>query len=197
MAGGMALAPRRSVLDRVEGAIAAVNGRWHKLISWIFVAVVIAHWAEHLVQAFQIFVLDWPRPKALGAVGYLYPQLVKSEGLHYGYAIVMLAGLVLLRPGFVGRARRWWDVALVLQFWHHIEHLLLLGQATFHANLLGEPVPTSIAQFFFPRVELHLFYNVIVTVPMVIAMFYHRYPSVAEAKQATCTCAARRPALAA
>ena len=37
-------------------------------------------------------------------------------------------------------------------------------------------MPTSIAQLVFPRVELHLFYNTIVTIPMVVAMFYHLRP---------------------
>ena len=111
-----------------------------------------------------------------------------SEWLHYGYAIVMLAGLIVLRPGFTGRALLWWTIVLVIQFWHHIEHLLLLGQALAHTNLFGRPVPTSILQLFVTRVELHLFYNAVVFVPMLVAMYYHMYPPVGEKQQATCTC---------
>ena len=48
--------------------------------------IVLAHWAEHLVQAYQIYVMGWPRPKANGLVGLCYPWLIKSETLHYGYA---------------------------------------------------------------------------------------------------------------
>src|SRR3954470_7444056 len=90
-----------------------VNGPHHEAALRAFMVVVLAHWAEHLLQAFQIYVLGWPVPQALGALGYFYPWLVRSEVLHYGYAVVMLAGLWLLRRGFTGSAdRRWWMVAL-------------------------------------------------------------------------------------
>jgi hypothetical protein len=89
----------------------------------------------------------------------------------------MLAGLLVLRPGFQGRARQWWDIALGMQVWHHFEHALLQCQAIFGANLFGSPVPISIAQLVIPRVELHLLYNGMVFIPMVIAMYYHVYPS--------------------
>ena len=67
--------------------------------------IVLAHWAEHLLQAFQIYGLGWPVPQARGALGYFFPYLVTSEMLHYGYALVMLAGLWMLRPGFTGDER--------------------------------------------------------------------------------------------
>jgi hypothetical protein len=35
----------------------------------------------------------------------------------------------------------------------------------------GNAVPTSILQLWFPRLELHLFYNTVVFVPMVVAMY--------------------------
>ena len=109
--------------------------------------------------------------------------------MHYGYAIVMLIGIWLLRPGFVGTSRLWWNAALIIQFWHHIEHALLQGQAIAGQNLFGSPVPTSIAQLWIPRVELHLIYNTIVFIPMVIAMYYHMFPPPAEAAQMQCSCA--------
>ena len=43
-----------------------------------------------------------PVPQALSMLGFFYPWLVKSEVLHYGYALVMLAGLWIFRPGFTG-----------------------------------------------------------------------------------------------
>ncbi|MEX2457577.1 MAG: hypothetical protein WD770_01170 [Actinomycetota bacterium] len=153
----------------------------------MFVAV--AHWAEHLVQAFQIWGLGWERPAARGVLGLLFPWLVTSEALHYGYAIVMLVFLVALRPGFAGRARTWWNVALGIQFWHHIEHAILLGQAVFSANLFGKPVPTSIVQLAVMRVELHLFYNAAVFIPMVIAMWLHVRANDHERGAVSCTCA--------
>ena len=117
-----------------------------------------------------MWLLGWPRPEARGALGELIPWLVSSEWLHYMYALVMLVGIILLRPGFTGRARTWWTVALVIQVWHHFEHLLLLGQALAHHPLFGAAKPTSIIQLLFPRIELHMFYNGIVFTPMVIAI---------------------------
>jgi hypothetical protein len=149
----------------------ALNGMHHRRNVMLFMVVVLAHWVEHLFQAAQIWILGWPRPQAMGAVGELVPGLVTSEWLHYGYAIVMLVGIVLLRPGFTGTARTWWTVALVIQIWHHVEHLLLLGQALTDHPLFGAAQPTSIVQLIAPRVELHLFYNAIVFTPMVVAIY--------------------------
>lgn len=122
-------------------------------------------------------------------LGLAFPWLVTSEWLHYGYAILMLAGFWLLHKGFTGRARTWWNIALWIQVWHHIEHLLLLLQALTASNLMGKPVPTSIAQLLFPRVELHLFYNAIVFIPMVIAVVYHLRPNKEEREAMQCSCA--------
>ncbi len=171
------------------GFIDRLNARWHERALQIFTVIVLAHWAEHLAQAFQIYVLGWPPPAARGVLGLWFPWLVKSEALHYGYAVIMLAGIWLLRPGFVGKARTWWTVALVIQFWHHIEHALLQGQAIFAHNLFGSPVPTSIAQLWIPRVELHLIYNSIVFIPMVIGMYFHMFPPSGDAVHMRCSCA--------
>jgi hypothetical protein len=177
--------------DPSSGFLRRLNSEWHERASYAFLAIVLAHWAEHLVQAIQVFVLGWPRPQALGVLGLAFPWLVSSEALHYGYAIVMLIGLWLLRPGYQGRGRAWWTIALLIQFWHHIEHAVLQYQAIAHHNWFGSPVPVSFVQALFPkgRVELHLFYNAVVFVPMVIAMFYHLWPSEEERATASCTCA--------
>src|SRR3984885_13938350 len=166
-----------------------LNSQWHERALQIFMVIVLAHWAEHLVQAYQIWVMGWPRPKANGILGLWYPWLIKSEVLHYCYALVMLIGIWVLRKGFTGTGRKWWTVALVIQFWHHIEHLLLIIQATTHHNFWGKPVPVSVLQLFVPRVELHLFYNTIVFIPMVIGMYYHMFPPEGERRNLNCTCA--------
>lgn len=167
---------------------AALNGKHHMAAVTVFTLIVVAHWAEHLVQAFQIWALDTPRPQARGVLGEWFPWLISSEWLHYGYAIVMLAGLILLRAAFVGRARRFWDIALYIQAWHHFEHLILLIQATSGTTLGDGKVPTSILQLLFPRVELHLFYNAIVTIPMVIAVLLHLRPSKTDLADMHCSC---------
>jgi hypothetical protein len=165
-----------------------LNTQWHERALQVFMLIVLAHWAEHFAQAYQIWVLGWPRPMANGVLGLWYPWLIKSETMHYSYALVMLVGIWVLRAGFTGVARKWWTVALVIQFWHHIEHLLLIWQATTHHNFWNKPVPCSVLQLIFPRVELHLFYNTVVFIPMIIGVYYHMFPPEGEMRHARCTC---------
>src|SRR5271154_3769636 len=82
-----------------------LNSVWHERALQIFMAIVLAHWGEHLAQAYQIWVLAWPRPRARGILGLWFPCLIKSEVLHYGCALVMLIGIWVLRKGFTGPGR--------------------------------------------------------------------------------------------
>lgn len=176
--------------DRPDASlIERLNGSQHEVALRLFMVIVLAHWGEHLLQGFQIYVLGWPVPEARGLIGYFFPWVIESETLHYAYALVMLIGLWVLRNGFTGVLdRRFWTIALAIQFFHHIEHLLLILQSTTGYYLGGRPVPTSIAQLWIPRVELHLFYNTIVFIPMVVAMYYHMFPTSSEAAGQKCTC---------
>jgi hypothetical protein len=189
----MASTPAQAVRPDAQGSVREflrkINHEWHKPALQAFMVIVLAHWAEHLVQAFQIYVLGWPVPESRGVLGHWFPWLVKSEALHYGYALVMLVGLWTLREGFQGRSRTWWTIALWIQFWHHIEHALLQGQAIAGRNFFDSPVPLSVLQMWIPRVELHLFYNTVVFVPMVIGMYYHLFPPADEEPHRGCTCA--------
>lgn len=82
-------------------------------------------------------------------------------------------------------------LSFAIQFWHHIEHFLLQIQAIAHVNFWGSPVPVSILQLFFPRVELHLFYNTIVFIPMAVAMYMHLFPTPEEEAHYRCDCAVK------
>jgi hypothetical protein len=171
-----------------QGFYKKLNGAWHEKALYVYLAIVIAHWVEHILQAIQIWGMGWARPDARGALGLVWPWLVSSEWLHFGYAVVMLIGLIILRPGFVGRARMWWNISLGIQAWHLFEHALLFYQGQTKTFLWGSPVPTSVAQALgVPRPELHLFYNAIVFIPMVIGMYYHLRPPAGE-PPATCSC---------
>ncbi|MEU8323560.1 hypothetical protein AB0C33_34785 [Nonomuraea sp. NPDC048881] len=171
------------------GLLSALNTRYHKPALTLYLVIVLAHWAEHVAQAIQVYVLGWPLKEARGVLGMPFPWLVSSEWMHYGYALLMLIGLLMLRSGFTGRSRTWWNISLGIQIWHHLEHLLLLLQALTGNNLMGRPVPTSIIQLLVPRMELHLFYNGLVFVPMVVAMLLHRSPRPAERADMRCACA--------
>lgn len=144
----------------------------HKTKLKIFTGVMIFHWIEHWVQIFQLYMLHMPRCCAMGFVGQLFPVLMTTEWLHFGFAAITLAGIWWLLPGFVGRARDWWLLAWAISAWHLFEHTLLFVQAQSGHNLLHYPMPVSILQLVWPsyRAEIHLFYNTIVTIPMVIAM---------------------------
>lgn len=187
---------QQSQVQTVRGALKilvdVLNGPAHERTLYVYMAIVLLHWAEHLLQSYQVFVLGWSRPESGGLLGLWLPWLVKTELLHWGYAGFMLAGLIILRPGFAGLSRKWWTVSLVIQAWHLVEHTLLQGQAVVGQNLFGTQVPTSIAQLWVPRLELHLIYNAAVFIPMVIAMYFHLYPPRNEAPVA-CTCSRRSP----
>jgi len=49
---------------RSTGVIDRLNGPWHRRALQIFLAITLAHWTEHLLQAYQLWVLDWPRSHA-------------------------------------------------------------------------------------------------------------------------------------
>lgn len=170
--------------------LAHLNLRWHEVALYSFTAVVLAHWVEHLVQAVQIWALGWPRPEALGFLGLAAPGLISEEWLHWGYAVIMLVGFALLLPGMTGRARLWWKVALGIQVWHWVEHMLLFVQAQLDVTFFGGAVPTSVVQIWIPRAELHLLYNGLVTIPMVVAVIEHVWPRPHE-HRAACACSRR------
>ena len=79
-------------------------------------------------------------------------------------------------------------IAFWIQFWLHIEHLLLIAQATFHHNLMGKPVPFSVL-----RSSSHAsnFISSITRscIPIVIAVYDHMLPPEGERESALCTCA--------
>jgi len=175
--------------SRTRAGLDALNSQLHKVGLRVFLVIILAHWAEHLTQAIQIYVLGWPVPEARGVLGVPFPWLVTSEWMHYGYALIMLVGFILLRPGFTGKSRTWWNVTLGIQVWHHFEHLLLLVQALTGAFIAGQAVPTSIIQLIAPRVELHLFYNTLVTIPMIVAMVIHQRITKDDDPSVRCSCA--------
>lgn len=182
----------------LPSSLERLNGRWHRTALLVFAVVIVGHWAEHVAQAYQIWVLHYPKARALGLLGMLWPWLISSEWLHYGFALVMLVGLVLLLPGFQGRARVFWGIALGIQVWHFFEHQILLIQAQTHHYWFGAKAPTSVLQTLWPmgRPELHLVYNTLVTIPMIVALYFHMYPPLHE-RGASSACSCDRTARAA
>ena len=104
--------------------------------------IVLAHWSEHLLQAYQIYGLGWPVPEARGLLGYFYPWLIKSEVLHYGYALVMLAGLWLLHNFLDESHKLSQDIETPTgSYWHGLMHRREpdYGNAKYWFRRVGEP----------------------------------------------------------
>jgi hypothetical protein len=166
--------------DRMAILYQRLNGPLHAPALWIFMMIIVAHWMEHVLQIYQIYGLGWEPAVAGGVLGVIFPKLVESEILHFVYDFIQWAGIVVLRPGFKGRARTFWTVAMIAQTWHYIEHVLLMGQYLSGYYLFGAAKQTSILQYWFPRAELHFVYNLLVFIPMVIAVHYYVQPKLME-----------------
>lgn len=164
----------------------SLNDRYHAPALWIFMLIIVAHWMEHVLQIYQIYVLGWLPSEAGGLLGVMYPKLVESETLHFVYDFIQWAGIVVLRPGFRASARAftYWTVAMIVQTWHFIEHCLLMGQYLTGYYLFGAVHQISIGQIWFPRAELHFAYNLFTFVPMVIAVHYYLKPRLAALESA-------------
>ena len=158
-----------------------LNGRYHGPALWIYMIIIVAHWLEHVLQIYQIYALGWLPAQAGGLLGVIFPKLVESEVLHFVYDFIQWAGIVVLRPGFMRHARAlaYWTAAMVVQTWHFFEHILLISQYVSGRFLFGAARQISIGQLWFPRAELHFFYNLFVFVPMVIAVHYYLKPKLA------------------
>lgn len=143
---------------------------------FLFLAIVLGHWSEHVFQMIQIHILHTPRVHAMGMLGLFTHNMIAMEWMHFIYAAAMLIGLLALRNRYRGRARKWWNAATVLQALHLTEHVCLIYQAVTGHYWFGQSMPCTFVQSFFPhnRAELHLAYNLIVTLPMLNAMWIWR-----------------------
>jgi hypothetical protein len=155
--------------------IKLVNGKHYSKYLLVFNLIVLSHFAEHVTQIIQVYILHWERKQSLGLLGLWQPWLLHSEWLHYGHALFMLIGLYLLSFSVVSKAKWWWNLSVKLAFYHHIEHFIILSQAIAHYNLFNSSTPTSIVQAMgVPRIELHFFYNLMVLLPMLVSLYFSK-----------------------
>jgi len=140
----------------------------------VFLAVVLSqtlHMGEHVVQVFQLLVTDGNLTRSHGVIGRL-----DFETVHFAADTMMWLSLGVFIDLFRG-ANRWLWVSFAAVSLHQIEHLYLFW--IYHAHpaiyasggfagimgsggVIGSPLG---------RPYLHFTYNVIVTVPMVIALW--------------------------
>ena len=117
----------------------------------LYLSIVVIHFIEHLAQMFELYVLGYTRAESLGLIGLAFPLLVRSEWLHYWFAVFTLYGLLKYKFS---------PTAIYLQTSHLIEHTILLTQYLLAFS------PTGIGGIWFARIELHFIYNLIVLVAM-------------------------------
>lgn len=158
----------------------------------IFGALMIAHWLEHLFQAYQVYVMHMDRACALGMLGMKYPWLIRTESLHFGFALFTFVGIIYAGWHYFESkfATKMWALGLVTAAWHLFEHVLLFSQAVSHSYLFGRSQPISIIQLIVPRIELHLFYNSIITFFILFALveeyLYRKYTGFAKEHDEHC-----------
>ncbi len=147
-----------------------IHGAWHTPLLVLYMAVVLIHMSEHMLQMYQFAVLGWPRPASGGLLGLWVPQLAMAELLHFTYNLFQWMGLLVLRGGFRGRARTFWMLAFAFQCWHLFEHTLMQLQWLTGLYLYNATKTMNVLEIWVPRIELHFTYNMLVVIPTVIAV---------------------------
>lgn len=142
----------------------------HTRMLWLYVALVFGQWLDYLTQVYQVYILGWQLKAVSGLFGLWFPDLVEAEVLHFGYNLLLFVGIFLLRNGFRGHARTYWNLMMAVQTWHLMEHTLLQLQQLTRQYPFDATEPTGMLQLWIPRVELHFLYILAVLVLMSIAI---------------------------
>jgi hypothetical protein len=141
-------------------------------LFYVLVVTQIGHLFEHVAQVTQIHVFHLAGANARGIFGTL-----DLEWVHFIWNTWVLVAVLLLLPRF--RKNPWLWATLGLSIWHEIEHLVVFyvylttGQAgtpglLARGGLIGGGLPIS-------RPDLHFFYNLVETVPLVIGFLWQLY----------------------
>jgi len=145
--------------------------RHYQWLALFYLLVIIqgGHFLEHVAQIYQIHILGLQGLEARGIIGPL-----DIEWVHVIFNTwVLLAVLTLLLPF---RANPWLWPTLLIAGWHEIEHLYIItiylstGQAgtpglLSQGGVLGGGLPLK-------RPDLHFWYNLLETTPLLIAFIY-------------------------
>ena len=158
-----------AVVAHIHARSAHVYYRYQWLA--LFYALVVTqtgHFLEHVAQMIQIHVLGLTGADARGIFGTL-----DIEWVHFLWNTWVLLAVMMLLWRF--RANRWLWLTLVLSAWHEIEHSYIFW-TYLTTGLSGTPgllaqggavyggLPVS-------RPDLHFFYNLIETIPLMVAFF--------------------------
>ena len=138
---------------------------WTLLLGFLAVSQT-AHLFEHIAQMVQIHVLHLSGASAQGIVGPL-----NIEWVHFSWNALILITLLVLLPRF--RTNPWLIAVTPLAVWHFVEHSVMI--ATYlQTGVSGTPGLLSSGGLLFgglpiSRPDLHFFYNLVETVPLLIA----------------------------
>jgi hypothetical protein len=138
---------------------------WIALLGFLAVSQT-AHLLEHVAQMVQIHVLHLSGANAQGIVGQL-----NIEWVHFTWNALVLVALIVLLPRF--RTNPWLIAVTPLAAWHFVEHSVMI--ATYlQTGVAGSPGLLSSGGLLFgglpiPRPDLHFLYNLVETIPLLIA----------------------------
>jgi hypothetical protein len=138
---------------------------WIVLLGFLAVSQT-AHLFEHVAQMVQIHVLHLSGAGAQGIVGQL-----NIEWVHFLWNALVLAALLVLLPHF--RTNPWLIAVTPLAAWHFVEHSVMI--ATYiQTGVAGTPGLLSSGGLVFgglpiSRPDLHFLYNLVETVPLLLA----------------------------
>ena len=138
---------------------------WLALLGFLAISQT-AHLVEHVAQMVQIHVLHLVGANAQGIVGQL-----NIEWVHFIWNAIVLVTLLVLLPHF--RTNPWLIAVTPLAAWHFVEHSVMI--ATYiQTGVLGTPGLLSSGGLLFgglpiARPDLHFLYNLVETIPLLIA----------------------------
>jgi hypothetical protein len=135
-------------------------------LFYVLVVTQTGHFLEHVAQMIQIHILSLSGPDARGIFG-----TFDIEWVHFVWNMwVLLAVIVLL---FRYSANKWLWLTAVLSMWHAIEHAYIFS-VYLNSGVSGTPGLLAQGGALFgglplTRPDLHFFYNLIETVPLITA----------------------------
>ena len=153
--------------------------RWLALF-YVLALTQTGHFLEHVVQMVQLHVLHLPGHEAHGVFG-----AFDSEWVHFTWNNTVTLVVFLLVTRFSGN--RWLWLTALIAGWHGLEHSYIMW-VYLTTGLRGSPGLLGAGGVIggglpVPTVDLHFYYNLIETLPLLIAFVYQCRRSYEEADQ--------------
>jgi hypothetical protein len=136
----------------------------------LLVITQVGHFLEHVAQMVQIHWLGYPAHHAHGILG----SVLDTEWVHFIFNAWVLIAVVLLL--FHYRRNPWLWLTLLIAGWHQIEHTYIMSvylatglERTPGLLAIGGALGGGLS---LSRPDLHFYYNLVETVPLVIGFIY-------------------------